>query len=70
MNDEGKRILWADDEIDHLRPHVKFLEDRGFRVESVTNGEDAIALASEQDARFDLAKTVQSAGRAEIRGTR
>lgn len=54
MNEDGKRILWADDEMDHLRPHVKFLEDRGFRVESVTNGEDAVALVSEPDERFDL----------------
>jgi CheY-like chemotaxis protein len=54
MADERKKILWADDEMDHLRPHVKFLEDRGFSVSKVTNGEDAIALASEPDARFDL----------------
>ena len=31
MPDNRKTILWADDEIDHLRPHMKFLEDRGFR---------------------------------------
>ncbi|NNE44619.1 MAG: response regulator, partial [Gemmatimonadetes bacterium] len=54
MSNEGKRILWADDEIDHLRPHVKFLEDRGFRVEGVTNGEDAIALTQDPAERFDL----------------
>jgi CheY-like chemotaxis protein len=54
MTEERKRILWADDEMEHLRPHVKFLEDRGFKVESVTNGEDAIALASERGGRFDL----------------
>lgn len=54
MNDEKKRILWADDEIEHLRPHVKFLEDRGFIVDAVTNGEDAIALAADPVARFDL----------------
>lgn len=53
MSEDRKKILWADDEMDHLRPHVKFLEDRGFRVEGVTNGEDAIALASEGE-RFDL----------------
>ncbi|MEZ5064411.1 MAG: response regulator [bacterium] len=56
MNDDRKRILWADDEIDHLRPHVKFLEDRGFAVEGVTNGEDAIALVADPPDRhrFDL----------------
>lgn len=32
------RILWVDDEIDLLRPHIMFLEDRGYAVTSVTNG--------------------------------
>ena len=54
MAEERKRILWADDEIDLLRPHMKFLEDRGFQVEGVTNGEDAVALASDPGARYDL----------------
>lgn len=54
MNEERKKILWADDEIDLLRPHMKFLEDRGFQVEGVTNGEDAVALAGDPASRFDL----------------
>ncbi|TKJ38568.1 response regulator [candidate division LCP-89 bacterium B3_LCP] len=40
---ERKRVLWADDEIEMLRPHILFLEDRGYDVTAVTNGEDAIA---------------------------
>lgn len=36
------RILWADDEIDLLKPHILFLESRGYEVTSVTNGTDAI----------------------------
>jgi CheY-like chemotaxis protein len=36
------RILWADDEIDLLRPHILFLESKGYEVTSVTNGSDAI----------------------------
>lgn len=36
------RILWADDEIDLLRPHLMFLEDKGYDVTSVTNGADAV----------------------------
>ena len=36
------RILWADDEIDLLKPHILFLESRGYQVTSVTNGTDAI----------------------------
>ena len=45
-------ILWADDEIDLLRPHVMLLEERGFSVKTATNGEDAIDLATGQE--FDL----------------
>lgn len=36
------RILWADDEIDLLQPHILFLEGKGYHVESVTNGSDAV----------------------------
>ncbi len=46
------QILWVDDEIDLLRPHIKLLEAKGYGVETVTNGEDAIALAKKQP--FDL----------------
>jgi CheY-like chemotaxis protein len=45
-------ILWADDEIDHLRSHVLFLEGKGFRITTVTNGDDAIALCTQD--RFDI----------------
>lgn len=38
----SSRILWADDEIDLLRPHILFLESKGYDVTSVTNGSDAI----------------------------
>jgi CheY-like chemotaxis protein len=46
-----KRILWADDEIDLLRPHILFLESRGYSVTPVTNGDDAISAVSSD--RFD-----------------
>lgn len=36
------RILWADDEIELLRPHILFLESKGYHVDSVTNGADAV----------------------------
>jgi CheY-like chemotaxis protein len=39
---DSPRVLWADDEIDMLRPHVMFLEDKGYAVTSVTNGSDAV----------------------------
>ena len=37
------RILWADDEIDLLKPHVRFLEGKGYEVIAVLNGEDALS---------------------------
>ncbi|MDA1029438.1 MAG: bifunctional response regulator/alkaline phosphatase family protein [Bacteroidetes bacterium] len=46
------RILWADDEIDLLRPHILFLESKGYQVKSVTNGVDAIEQV--RTGKFDL----------------
>ena len=43
MPDNGAaRILWVDDEIEMLRPHMLFLEEKGYAVESATNGSDAV----------------------------
>jgi CheY-like chemotaxis protein len=36
------RILWADDEIDLLKPHTLFLKQKGYEVVTVTNGHDAL----------------------------
>lgn len=36
------KILWADDEIDLLKPQLKFLEQKGYEVITVTNGHDAL----------------------------
>ncbi|MBV6405987.1 MAG: PglZ domain-containing protein [Flavobacteriales bacterium] len=38
-------ILWADDEIDLLRPHVMFLQEKGYTVDTVNNGLDAVEKA-------------------------
>jgi len=46
------RILWADDEIDLLRPHILFLESKGYDVTSVANGADAVERV--KSARYDL----------------
>jgi CheY-like chemotaxis protein len=48
---EMRSILWADDEIDLLRPHVLFLQDKGYRVEAVACGEDAVSAFAKN--RFD-----------------
>ncbi|TYR34514.1 PglZ domain-containing protein [Sphingobacterium phlebotomi] len=45
-------ILWADDEIEFLRPHILLLEERGYRVKTVNNGNDAVDAF--QNEPFDL----------------
>lgn len=45
-------ILWADDEIDLLRPHILFLKNKGYEVMTVNNGRDALELVEAQ--HFDL----------------
>ena len=45
-------ILWVDDEIDLLRPHIMFLEEKGYRIETANNGVSAIELLDEN--HFDL----------------
>ncbi|MEX2436520.1 MAG: response regulator [Balneolaceae bacterium] len=46
------RILWADDEIDQLKAHIIFLQNKGFEITPVTNGADAISLI--QTKPFDI----------------
>ena len=45
-------ILWTDDEIDLLKPHILFLEEKGYEVVTASNGEDAISLVKNRN--FDL----------------
>jgi len=37
-------ILWVDDEIDILKPHILFLEKKGYKVATCNNGADAIDM--------------------------
>ncbi|MDP4268676.1 MAG: PglZ domain-containing protein [Bacteroidota bacterium] len=46
------RLLWADDEIDLLKPYVFFLEEKGYEVVTASNGRDAIDLCREEN--FDM----------------
>lgn len=50
--DMNATILWADDEIDLLKPHIMFLKAKGYEIVTVNNGSDALAMASENT--FDL----------------
>lgn len=45
-------VLWIDDEIEMLRPHVLFLEKKGYVVETLNNGSDAVQRCKERS--YDL----------------
>ena len=46
------KILWVDDEVELLKPHVLFLQQKGYEVDTCNNGYDAIDMASE--GAYDL----------------
>jgi CheY-like chemotaxis protein len=54
MSNSQVKILWADDEIDLLKPHIIFLENKGYSVKPVSSGVDAIEAIEDQtfDAVF------------------
>jgi CheY-like chemotaxis protein len=52
MSRPSRRILWVDDEIDLLKPHLLFLEQRGYAVDAVPNGDDALELL--RSSTYDL----------------
>lgn len=47
-----QHILWVDDEIEHLKSHVRFLEGKGYRVSVATNGEDALHMVKQE--KYDI----------------
>jgi CheY-like chemotaxis protein len=44
MQPSEKRILWVDDEVELLEPHLLFLRQRGYRVDTTSNGDDALEM--------------------------
>jgi len=46
------QILWVENEIDLLKPHILFLEQKGYNLTSCTNGADAIELVKKSN--FDI----------------
>lgn len=49
---EKINILWADDEIELLKPHILFLREKGYDVSTANSGDDALDLVKEQS--FDI----------------
>ena len=52
MSVSQKRLLWVDDEIDLLRPHLLFIQGRGYHIDAVANGDDALEMLRGQP--YDL----------------
>ncbi|MGB0427745.1 MAG: response regulator, partial [Flavobacteriales bacterium] len=46
------RILWVDDEVEFLKPHILFLENKGYKVSTSSNGEDALDMIKSE--HFDI----------------
>jgi DNA-binding response OmpR family regulator len=46
------KILWADDEIDLLKPHIIYLEGKGYNLTSAKSGDEALEILEEN--KFDL----------------
>ncbi len=52
MTTKSQNILWVDDEIELLEPHIAFLEQRGISVTPCSSGDDALELIGQND--YDL----------------
>src|SRR5450759_1101037 len=48
----NRRILWTDDEIEALKPHIFFLTEKGYEIDTCSNGNDTIDLVRQN--RYDL----------------
>lgn len=49
---EKSTILWVDDEIERLKPHIIFLKEKGYEVETANNGSDALQMVA--DKQYDI----------------
>ena len=41
-------ILWIDDEVELLKPHIIYLENKGYSVTPINNGKDALEMLNDQ----------------------
>jgi DNA-binding response OmpR family regulator len=51
---DRNKILWADDEIDLLKPHLMFLTQRGYDVVTASNGHDAVETYLSEGSSIDV----------------
>jgi CheY-like chemotaxis protein len=53
-NQSRGTILWADDEIDFLKSHILYLEEKGYRVLAENSGEDAFDVFTRESVDLIL----------------
>jgi DNA-binding response OmpR family regulator len=46
------KILWTDDEVEALKPHIFFLEEKGYEIDTCSNGNDTIDMVRQN--QYDL----------------
>ena len=46
------RILWTDDEVEALSSHIFFLQEKGYEIDTCSNGNDTIDLVRQNS--YDL----------------
>lgn len=46
------KILWTDDEVEALKPHIIFLQEKGYEIDTCSNGNDTLDLVRQN--RYDL----------------
>jgi CheY-like chemotaxis protein len=46
------KILWTDDEVEALKPHILFLQEKGFEIDTCSNGTDTLDLVRQNS--YDL----------------
>lgn len=52
MRMRSVRILWTDDEIEVLKPHIIFLREKGYEIDTCSNGTDTLDLIKQNS--YDL----------------
>ena len=45
-------VLWVDDEIDLLKPHILFLEQKNYKVTTCNSGTEALEIIN--DIKLDI----------------
>jgi CheY-like chemotaxis protein len=54
MTNNRGHILWIDDEINHLRPHILLLQEKGYEITTFSNGQDALKYIRKKNIQLVL----------------